>query len=68
MYKRMLRSVLAIGFSAVAVFGAVSAVGGDVGGTETTAGTIGRPDLGWDTTPHELGTASAASTHDLGWD
>ncbi|MFD9307694.1 hypothetical protein ACFWCB_34295 [Streptomyces sp. NPDC060048] len=68
MYKRMLRSVLAIGFSAVAVFGAVSAVGGDVGGTETIAGEIGKPDLGWDTTPNALGTATAASTHDLGWD
>ncbi|MGW6707418.1 hypothetical protein ACWGDE_21355 [Streptomyces sp. NPDC054956] len=68
MYKRMLRSVLAIGFSAVAVFGAVSAVGGDVGGTDTLAGTIGKPDLGWDSAPNDLGTATTASTNDLGWD
>lgn len=70
MYKRMLRSVLAIGFSAVAVFGAVSAFGGDVGGsTDVHAGTIGKPDLGWDASPTDVRTdAAAVSTTDLGWD
>ncbi|MCY0933072.1 hypothetical protein [Streptomyces sp. H34-S4] len=68
MYKRMLRSVLAIGFSAAAVIGAVSAFGGDVGGTDTPVA-IGQPDLGWDSTPNDLGwDSAAASTNDLGWD
>lgn len=69
MYKRMLRSVLAIGFSAAAVFGAVSASGGDVGGTDAPAVSIGKPDLGWDSTPNDLGwDSTTASTDDLGWD
>ncbi|MFI1282604.1 hypothetical protein ACH4U5_17930 [Streptomyces sp. NPDC020858] len=54
MYKRMLRSVLAIGFSAVAVFGAVSAVESDAGSARDGQGsslTSTEFDTGWTTAP-----------------
>ncbi|MER6313542.1 hypothetical protein ABT237_07200 [Streptomyces sp. NPDC001581] len=54
MFKRMLRSVLAIGFSAVAVFGAVSAVESDAGsarGGQGTNLTSTEFDTGWTTAP-----------------
>ncbi|MEU6896714.1 hypothetical protein [Streptomyces virginiae] len=54
MYKRMLRSVLAIGFSAVAVFGAVSAVESDAGSARDGQGTSLTStefDTGWTTAP-----------------
>ncbi|MCX4692397.1 hypothetical protein [Streptomyces sp. NBC_01408] len=50
MYKRMLRSVLAIVFSAVAVFWAVSAVESDAGSARGNQGTelMGKAsDTGW---------------------
>ncbi|MER8094482.1 hypothetical protein ACFXPW_01980 [Streptomyces goshikiensis] len=52
MYKRMLRSALAVVFSAVAVFGAVSVVNGDAGSALAS-------DSGWNTTP--------AGESDSGW-
>ncbi|MGR4881410.1 hypothetical protein ACIPUC_18660 [Streptomyces sp. LARHCF249] len=63
MYKRMLRSVLAVVFSVVAVYGAVVAFNGGAGsvqadtGTSTSAPveTVGKTDLGWNTAPADLG-------------
>ncbi|MDK9497998.1 MULTISPECIES: hypothetical protein [Streptomyces] len=55
MYKRMLRSALAVVFSAVAVFGAVVAVDGDTGSAQAaagpSAGTAVESDFGWNSTP-----------------
>lgn len=71
MYKRMLRSVLAIGFSAVAIFGAVNALGGDAGRSDAPVAAIGKQDLGWDAPrPTDLGwdTHPAVTKTDLGWD
>ncbi|MFE4639087.1 hypothetical protein ACFRJ1_37690 [Streptomyces sp. NPDC056773] len=53
MYKRMLRSALAVVFSVVAIFGAVAAVNGDTGSAEVSASSpvdqkVGN-DFGWDT-------------------
>lgn len=55
MYKRMLRSALAVVFSVVAIFGAVAAVNGDTGSADTSASApaekkVGN-DFGWDTIP-----------------
>jgi hypothetical protein len=63
MYKRMLRSVLAIGFSAVAVFGAVSAVGSDAGSARGNQGT-GLPEKGFDT---GWTTQPVSKYSDTGW-
>ncbi|MGW7449826.1 hypothetical protein [Streptomyces sp. NPDC054787] len=63
MFKRMLRSVLAIGFSAVAVFGAVSAVESDAGSARGGQGatlTSTEFDTGWTTAP-------AGKYADTGW-
>ncbi|MFD8147035.1 hypothetical protein [Streptomyces sp. NPDC059708] len=69
MYKRMLRSALAVVFSAVAVFGTAAAVSGDAGSTDPVAhaasGPAGKPDLGWDVAPS---TRTNALGTDLGWD
>ncbi|MDJ0382525.1 hypothetical protein [Streptomyces sp. G-G2] len=54
MYKRMLRSALAVVFSAVAVFGAISAVDTDAGSARASY------DTGWTSAP-------AGSTFDTGW-
>lgn len=55
MYKRMLRSALAVVFSVVAIFGAVAAVNGDTGSTGTSASspadTKSENDFGWDSMP-----------------
>ena len=55
MYKRMLRSALAVVFSAVAVFGAVVAVNGDAGsaqaGSSVSGATTAEGDFGWNSTP-----------------
>ncbi|MBW5483421.1 hypothetical protein [Streptomyces bambusae] len=56
MYKRMLRSALAVVFSAVAVFGAVGAFGADSGralaevDTGWTSEPAGKSDTGWTST------------------
>lgn len=55
MYKRMLRSALAVVFSVAAIFGAVAAVNGDTGSTDTSASLpaekkVGN-DFGWETIP-----------------
>ncbi|MEU8432392.1 hypothetical protein AB0F18_05690 [Streptomyces sp. NPDC029216] len=69
MYKRMLRSALAVVFSAVAVFGAAVAVSEDAGNAGQVAraasGPAGKPDLGWDVAPS---TRTGALGTDLGWD
>ncbi|MFF1414433.1 hypothetical protein ACFVX6_32375 [Streptomyces sp. NPDC058289] len=40
-----------------------------MGGTDAPAVSIGKPDLGWDSTPNDLGwDSTTASTNDLGWD
>ncbi|MFD7032946.1 hypothetical protein ACFWAR_33485 [Streptomyces sp. NPDC059917] len=54
MYKRMLRSALAVVFSAVAVFGAVSAVDTDAGSARASW------DTGWTMAP-------AGTSFDTGW-
>ncbi|MFZ3499205.1 hypothetical protein ACODT5_39355 [Streptomyces sp. 5.8] len=55
MYKRMLRSALAVVFSVVAIFGAVVAVNGDTGSTDTSASSPvekkAENDFGWETIP-----------------
>ncbi|MFF4578144.1 hypothetical protein [Streptomyces sp. NPDC001389] len=55
MYKRMLRSALAVVFSAAAVFGAVVAVDGDAGSAQTVASSVvvttAEGDFGWNSTP-----------------
>lgn len=58
MYKRMLRSALAVVFSVAAIFGAVAAVNGDTGSADTSASTsvenkVGN-DFGWDTIPAQV--------------
>ncbi|GHI88788.1 hypothetical protein Sxan_61520 [Streptomyces xanthophaeus] len=77
MYKRMLRSVLAIVFSAVAVFWAVSAVESDAGsargdqGTEVTGGAA--DDTGWTIVPTKYADTGWTSaplgglSDDTGW-
>lgn len=63
MYKRMLRSVLAVVFSVVTVHGAVVAFNGDAGSVQADTGTststpvesVGKTDLGWNTAPADLG-------------
>ncbi|MET3987088.1 hypothetical protein [Streptomyces sp. PvR034] len=54
MYKRMLRSALAVVFSAVAVFGAISAVDTDAGSLRASY------DTGWTMAP-------AGTSFDTGW-
>ncbi|WP_330331304.1 hypothetical protein OHS33_17255 [Streptomyces sp. NBC_00536] len=54
MYKRMLRSALAVVFSAVAVFGAISAVDTDAGSARASY------DTGWTSAP-------AGTSFDTGW-
>ncbi|RSS83808.1 hypothetical protein [Streptomyces sp. WAC06614] len=57
MYKRMLRSALAVVFSAVAVFGAVGALGADAGNVQAevdtgwTSAPTGKADTGWTSIP-----------------
>lgn len=55
MYKRMLRSALAVVFSVVAIFGAVAVVNGDTGSAGTSAGSPtenkSENDFGWDSMP-----------------
>lgn len=78
MYKRMLRSALAVVFSAVAVFGAVSAVEVDAGSaraddTGWTTGPIGKSDTGWTALPASdtgwtaLPAAAPVGKSDTGW-
>lgn len=52
MYKRMLRSALAVVFSVATVFAAASAVNG-----------VGKSDISWDSTP-----LNAAPAGDISWD
>lgn len=52
MYKRMLRSALAVVFSVATVFAAASAVNG-----------VGKSDISWDSTP-----LNAAQAGDISWD
>lgn len=62
MYKKMLRSALAVVFSAVAVFGAVSAASGDTGSKQADSGwdrvavkqPTGPADSGWDIAPMKV--------------
>lgn len=55
MYKRMLRSALAVVFSVVAISGAVVAVNGGAGSAEASASSPPEKksgnDFGWDTIP-----------------
>ncbi|MET9609926.1 hypothetical protein ABZZ17_33480 [Streptomyces sp. NPDC006512] len=79
MYKRMLRSALAVVFSAVAVFGAVSAVNGDAGSALASdsgwnivpTGPTGKTDSGWNSAPVDSGwntaPAGQAGEPDSGW-
>ncbi|MCX5405735.1 hypothetical protein OHA37_17800 [Streptomyces sp. NBC_00335] len=73
MYKRMLRSALAVVFSAVAVFGAISAATGDADSVRAASGSnpasvqAGNTDIGWDSMPMgDIGWDSAPT--DIGWD
>lgn len=73
MYKRMLRSALAVVFSAVAVFGAISAATGDADSVRAASGSSptslkpGNTDIGWDAMPMgDIGWDSAPT--DIGWD
>ncbi|MGY4390623.1 hypothetical protein ACVWXB_003922 [Streptomyces sp. TE12347] len=68
MYKRMLRSVLAIVFSAVAVFGAVSAVESDAGSARDGQGTslTSTDDTGWTTAPAGKYADTGWTSHQLG--
>ncbi|MCX4779914.1 hypothetical protein [Streptomyces sp. NBC_01264] len=64
MYKRMLRSALAVVFSVVAIFGAVAAVNGDTGSAVAGASApaekkVGN-DFGWDSVQKDAG-------NDFGW-
>lgn len=69
MYKRMLRSVLAVVFSVVAVYGAAVAFNGGAGSVQADTGTstststpvesAGKTDLGWNTAPADLGWDTA---------
>ncbi|MEU9026339.1 hypothetical protein AB0D46_02160 [Streptomyces sp. NPDC048383] len=73
MYKRMLRSALAVVFSAVAVFGAVSAVNGDAGNALASDSgwnivPKGKSDSGWNVAPADSGwNAAPAGEPDSGW-
>ncbi|MGE7385797.1 hypothetical protein ACQKM2_10005 [Streptomyces sp. NPDC004126] len=66
MYKRMLRSALAVVFSVVAVIGAVVAGNGGDAGSAQAGGAAqvepkGKTDLGWDSSPADLGWDAAAA-------
>lgn len=58
MYKRLLRSVLAVAFSAAVALGALSGAG-------LGADTVGPPDSGWGSAPADSGWGSAPA--DSGW-